>query len=185
MDQNLIVIGISGVGKSFSMEWIEENYRACRVRRFTTRPLRRGEDPKLVVAGQSLPSGSEVFYYGRGLTRYCILGSDIEAIRASHEVPLIELGKPETAFQCRERFSPALIIWLRRDVSRDCMKSLLNQRQVDPARQRVRLRTFAEDLESLKEHACAYDYQLSNIGTEGELFQLWRTLLQEIDVLPR
>jgi guanylate kinase len=182
----LVMIGLSGAGKSISNEWIEHNYCARRVRRFTTRPSRLDDDSSLVIHMDSSAAESNDFvYYGWGNTTYWIRESDILEIQKRQEVPLVELGDPGDALKFREHFKHVSIICLWRNLAIESMKSILTERKMEEAEVKQRISSAQSDLSNLQEKKGQFDLNIYNNENKDVLFNQWKTFLNSLGIAKR
>jgi hypothetical protein len=178
---SVILIGLTGAGKSLSLAWIEENYEARRVRRFTTRTPRNDDDPKLVVCVGAIASEVGDFEYeGWGGARYRIAAADVADIRSSGKVPLIELGSPEDALRCKQTFAPAIVVCLSRAAGCAELETLLGSRGMSATDRVMRLGTLVEDRTALEKGAAQYHTMIHNDGTVDDLFRRWAAVLSAL-----
>jgi guanylate kinase len=181
----LILIGLTGVGKSLSLDWLERNANAERVRRYTTRRTRDDDVSGLVVnVGTIVAVASDFVYEGWGTTRYCIKKADVTRIRKQGKMPLIELGAPDHAQVCGQKFAPAKIVWLQRDLTPAQTEEVLRTRGVSSDDLQLRLNTLAEDRFELEASSTSYDTVIHNIGTTEDLFHKCRLVVRDLRVRP-
>lgn len=182
----LIVIGVTGAGKSTLLEWLEQAYRCRRVRRFTTRPQRAGDDSRLVVCVTAISAGPDDFVYaGWGQDSYCIRRTDVDDVWRESNIPLIELGAPQDAFRCQMRFAPARIVWVRRNTDIASLQELLRKRKVTGYQFEERLESLLDDLSELVAFVSAYDAVVENDGNLEALQRKWSAVGNRFGFVPR
>ena len=159
----MILIGLTGSGKSTVAKIIEISGVGKRVKRQTTRSLRNDDDLSLIQKVKVIDNGKMDFVIqGWGNDLYCISNKEIEVVQAEKKIPVIELGSYYDAEKLKEIYKHAKIILIEREIKTKDIEEICKQRGMDLHDINERVKSFYEDENELIENRKNIDYIFFN-----------------------
>ena len=179
----LILIGLTGAGKSTVALMIEKLADAGRVRRFTTRPPRLDDDPSLVVTTSRLePEEGDFQYSGWGEHKYLIKWSDIAGLQRGGITPIVEMGEFDAARTLGDLFGQYHIVLVRRPFSDIELAALFRDRHMNSDEIEERLNSLREDEKDLAGHLREISSVIENSGSLLDLRSRVISLLGHLEI---
>ncbi len=175
----LILIGLSGVGKSTLIRRLSTDYGYFRaVNRWTTRRPRPDDDMSFVTTVPFIdPRDSRRFIYpGWGADLYALDPEEINANGMSGIISLVELGDPETAVRLRNCIGTAKIVRVLRDLPPAQLEEVIRVRGMPDEDAIARLETYAEDVAAMEACTDLCDLTVNNTASLEDITMLAQTV---------
>jgi len=159
----IILIGLTGAGKSLVARLFEETGRAERVARLTTRKLRGDDDPLLVLSVSKIePADNDFIYHGWNDDMYCIPYSFVFNIIQKQRLPIVELGAFDDANKLKQMLGYAYIVLIERPFDTASIRRTCSERGMSEDDILARIESLTEDYLELETNRQKFDYIIDN-----------------------
>jgi guanylate kinase len=169
----IILIGLTGAGKSTAAQMLENTGVYKRVIRLTTRQPRSDDDQTLFeyMSNASLIPEGGITFQGWGGNIYCVRKLEIDSLLERKIVPVVELGIFSDAEKFINLFSNAKIVYIKRPFSVEKIRKTLLGRGMPDSEISERIDGLFEDLNDIEENILKIDCIIENYGPERYLFE--------------
>jgi guanylate kinase len=180
VNRPVILIGLSGVGKSTLIRALAEEPPFTIAVRYTTRPPRPDDVNSRVVHVAQLQPEPGLFLYSGWGADYAVDLRFVQECLNSGSIPLIELGDWPTAQLCACSLDSPVRVLIMRAGSPTDFEGILLERGMSPASIRERLAEFEADLAELTTFSAECDIVIQNEGTVAQVAQRLKCSLDDL-----